>query len=47
MIMPATTYGSTLAFGRRSSSQPFFAFSTAHGIRTDAPRSEAPQLKLL
>ena len=33
-----------LAFGRRSSIQPFFAFSTAHGMRIDAPRSEAPQL---
>ena len=31
-----------LAFGRRSSSHPFFSWATAHGMRTDAPRSDVP-----
>ena len=42
MSMPVTTYGSMLALGRRSSSQPLPAFATAHGMRIDAPRSEVP-----
>lgn len=37
-----TTYGSTFAFGRRSSMYPLPSFSTCHGMRTDAPRSETP-----
>jgi hypothetical protein len=42
-VMTAVTwYGSMLALGRRSSSQPLLALATAHGMRMEAPRSEVP-----
>src|SRR5450631_2718849 len=42
-VMTAVTwYGSMLALGRRSSSHPFLALATAHGMRMEAPRSEVP-----
>src|ERR671910_2323694 len=37
-----TTYGSQLALGRRSSAYPLPSFSTCHGMRIEAPRSETP-----
>ena len=38
----ATSYGSALAFGRRSSMYPLPSLFTCHGMRTDAPLSETP-----
>ena len=42
MIRRVTTYGSMLAFGRRSSMYPFLSWATCHGIRIEAPRCETP-----
>ena len=42
VMMAVTWYGSMLALGRRSSSQPFLALATAHGMRMEAPRSDVP-----
>ena len=40
--MAATSYGSILAAGRRSSRYPLFALAVARGIRMEAPRSLTP-----
>ena len=37
-----TTYGSMLAFGRRSSIHPFLFLAVCQGMRIDAPRSDVP-----